>query len=138
MFRGIAVFIVIASGCFSRYDFTVMQDNINTRHIRPPVVGEPLPLDLPMHTARIAVYDCSRIGDTVYIRHEGGDWEKALVADCAGPDVVRRHWMEDMPYSGRRVIAEIDWHTAVRWDATRYNKFGDVSLKVVFYGQYPN
>jgi len=81
-----------------------------------------LPKDLPDVDGFVAVEDCSRIGDIVYVRFEGGLWESFLIADCSGSRETSR-WMD------RNGIGfEVDYATAVRWDTVGYG--ADVEILV--------
>jgi hypothetical protein len=61
-------------------------------------------------TGYIAVAECDRIGEQVWVKH-GDRAEPMIVADCAGDDATRR-WMRD-----NNILMEVDYETALRWDA---------------------
>lgn len=78
-----------------------------------------LPRLLPAVRGYVAVLDCDRIGEIVYMRPLGAvTWSRFLVADCAGVSDGGAAWMR----RGARVrgvhypiLVETDWHTAQEW-----------------------
>lgn len=70
-------------------------------------------IDIGRADGMVAVLDCDRIGDTLWLRPLGqADWESFVVMDCAHPLDGTPEWM-----ARNRVIAEVDHQTAARWDA---------------------
>lgn len=69
-----------------------------------------LPAELPAVDGYIAVADCGQIGDILFVRRPGYEWEKFMVADCAGsPETIQ--WMHD-----HNILMEVDYQTALRWN----------------------
>ena len=70
-----------------------------------------LPTPLPDVDGFIAVADCDQIGDIWALRPVGQVWwETFLVADCSG-HATTTGWM-----TKNRIIAEVDYETALRWN----------------------
>lgn len=101
------LFMVVAIGIASQYGNGVAESVIRVRQTHN--VSRPLPLNLPRVDGYVAVRDCDRIGETWWLRPEGGEWELFLVMDCAGSRETR-NWMDR-----NRILVEVDWETAVRW-----------------------
>jgi hypothetical protein len=72
-----------------------------------------IPQDLSGYDGFVAVLDCARVGDTVYMRPSNqAVWERFMVVDCAcscHPSTIA--WMQD-----NNIIAEVDYQTAERWE----------------------
>jgi hypothetical protein len=100
---GLVVALVCYAGVASQYGPGIMTNVVEYRrewHQLPPLPA----------VGYIAVDDCSRIGERVWVKH-GDDVEPMVVADCAGDDATRR-WMRD-----NNILMEVDYETALRWDA---------------------
>jgi len=108
------IIIVVAIGWASQYSPGVMERTI----LNQQRYGN-LPMSLPVVDGYVAVLDCNRLGEIVYLRPEGGEWEKFLVTDCArrdGKDGTRT-WMLKS-----NIIVEVDYKTAVRWNTVGRGK----------------
>jgi len=93
------------TGWASQYDAGVMERTVALRQRW----GQ-LPDDVSAWVGFVAVPECGRIGETVYLRPlEARRWERFLVADCAGPD-GSYGWMVR-----NRIFVEVDGATARRW-----------------------
>lgn len=104
----------------SQYDPEIMSRVIAVR--QSGVTAMDLPETLPPTDGFIAVEDCSRIGEIVWMRHEGGGWESFLVTDCSG-HVETTAWMRR-----NNICAEVDYETAVRWNTVGYGAEVDIRL----------
>ncbi|RLI90182.1 MAG: hypothetical protein DRO89_06270, partial [Candidatus Altiarchaeales archaeon] len=98
----------------------VMDDVIAVRQAGATSMN--LPETLPTTDGFIAVEDCSRIGEIVWMRHGGGDWESFLVADCSG-HAETTDWMKR-----NGICAEVDYETAARWGVVGRGAEVDVFL----------
>ena len=103
----IITFIVLVTGVASQYAPSVMPRVVSYRQARSQ-----LPADLTGFDGAVAVLNCADIGKTIYLRPAGGQWEKFLVADCAGIADGGYAWMVR-----NNVIVEVDYKTAERWNA---------------------
>lgn len=101
---------IVATGTASQYGPHVMWRNIEIRQT-PGRTAHDLPPTLPDVAGYVAVVDCDRIGSLVWLRPYGGEWERFLVADCAGVADGGRAWMQ-----AGGVLVEVDYETAKRWD----------------------
>lgn len=110
------VLVVAIMGWASQYDPGVMESVIGVRQSAGRT-SYTLPTDLPQVSSFIAVRDCSNIGDVWFIRPEGGEWERALVTDCAGIADGGLDWMIK-----NNVVVEVDHETAVRWNTVGKGK----------------
>ncbi len=104
----------------SQYDPGVMSRVVSVR--QSGVTAMNLPDPLPQTDGIIAVEDCSRIGEIVWMRHDGRGWESFLVADCSG-HVETSEWMlrDD-------ICVEVDYATAVRWNTAGHGAAVDILL----------
>lgn len=68
-----------------------------------------LPEDMSLYPVRLAVENCSLIGETGWARMADQPWERAIVFDCSGHDSTSRWMIEN------NIIAEVDWDTVQRW-----------------------
>ena len=76
----------------------------------PPGPGQ-LPRPLFGYDGAVAARDCDDIGETVWLRPVGAeDWERFIVADCAGVADGGYAWMVRLG-----VLVEVDYQTAKRW-----------------------
>lgn len=82
-----------------------------------------LPRLLPAVHGYVAVLDCTQIGQVVYLRPIGTQqWERFLVADCAGISDGGAVWMRRGARIGRvhyPILVETDWRTAQEWGRGR-------------------
>ena len=70
-----------------------------------------LPVQLPAVDGFVAVKDCARIGDIMYLRPAGTvHWERFMVADCSG-HTSTTEWMKR-----NNILVEVDYQTARRWN----------------------
>jgi len=112
----IITFIHIVQGYASHYNPYIMEEVIGNR-IVPGRTWKDLSLPLPITDGYIAVPHCDDIGDIWWLRPRGQEeWESFLVVDCASPidkvvDMSVQDWMQE-----RRILAEVDYKTAKRWD----------------------
>jgi len=105
----IMIVFTLVSGWASQYAPGVMERVVRVRQSGRTSMD--LPVELPDVDGFIAVEDCDRIGDIVYIRREGTEkWYSFLVADCSG-HAETTSWMER-----NNILIEVDYETAVRWD----------------------
>jgi len=102
--RSSTLVITIASGWASQYDVGVMERVIPIQQHYGA-----LPVSLPQVNGYIAVRDCAQMGQIWLIRPQNGNWERFLVADCAGSQETR-DWM-----TKNRILVEVDGKTARRW-----------------------
>ena len=94
----------------SQYSPGVMRQVVENRQAGRAYVS--LPADLPAVDGHIAVADCARLGDIVYLRPAGAEsWETHLVVDCAHPMDGTTEWMRD-----NNIAVEVSYQTAKRWD----------------------
>lgn len=93
------------TGNASQYGPGIMQKVIKNRQLH--LTARHLPKQLPPVDGYIAVSDCSYIGETWQITHNGAT-EAFLVVDCAGSEKTRQ-WM------AHGVPVEVDYETAARW-----------------------
>jgi len=114
--------IVLIAGIVSQYSPGVMEEVVANR-----VAWEQLPYPLPGVDGYVAVRDCDRIGDIMYLRPVGGEWEKFLVADCAMPPGTDGAWEWMTEYN---ILAEVDYWTAVRWKTVGSVIRAEVGIKV--------
>ena len=76
-----------------------------------------LPSELPLVAGYAAVQDCSRIGETFYLKPGGSDyWERFLATDCGGGADGGAAWMRN-----NNVLVEVDWKTWTRWQRHQFN-----------------
>jgi len=69
-----------------------------------------LPAQLPEVAGYVAVVECDRLGELLYIRPEGSVvWELFLVTDCSG-HAATTAWMRN-----NNIPVEVDHETARRW-----------------------
>lgn len=75
-----------------------------------------LPLDLSGYDGAVARPECADIGKDVWLRFDGGDWERFVVADCGSKSDARESdglsgydWMKQ-----GNVLVEVDYPTAER------------------------
>jgi len=99
--------VILMSCVASQYAPGIMGNVIAVRQAR--VTAMNLPDPLPPTDGFIAVEDCSRIGEIVWMRYNGGDWESFLVADCSG-HAETSAWMQR-----NNICAEVGYKTAERW-----------------------
>jgi len=119
----LAIIVIVAVGVASQYHPGVMERVIAVRQT-PGRTAHTLPIPLPPHDAVIAVSDCDEIGHIWLIRKQGGAWERALVADCAGSEATRQ-WMKRGP-----VLFEVDGATAKRWGTAGRGSRAEVGRRV--------
>ena len=107
------VFGEIVTGWASQYARGVMDATIKLRQ----TWGQ-LPSDLSDYDGAVAVADCSLIGSTVWLRYNGGPWERFIIADCGSKSDCRWQdgrsgwqWMVD-----HNILVEVDYKTAMRWN----------------------
>ena len=81
-----------------------------------------LPEVLPITDGFVAVEDCDRIGEIMWVRYDGGGWESFLVADCSG-HVETSEWM-----ARNNICVEIDYETAARWNVVGHGAEVDILL----------
>lgn len=100
-------------GRASQYAKGVMSRVVRYRQAR----GE-LPLDLSAYMGAVARPECADIGDEVWLRPAGGEWELFIVADCGSKSDAREsdglsgyEWMIQ-----GNVLVEVGHETALRWD----------------------
>ena len=104
----VIIFVTLAtiqSGIASQYAPNVMERVVANRQSW----GQ-LPTDLSGVDGCIAVLSCDDVGQTWFVRPDGGKWGQFLVADCAG-DTETIEWMQM-----NNILVEVDYDTAVRWD----------------------
>ena len=115
------VIIVIVTAWASQYDPGVMEKVVANQQKwgRLPVAV------LPDVDGFVAVSDCSRIGDVLYLRPTGQvNWEKYLIVDCAGSEATR-DWMKV-----GNIVAEVDAQTAIRWGTVRMGARVEVGKRI--------
>ena len=105
--------LTILSGGASQYAPGVMAQVIANR--QAGLAAPTLPAELPSVDGFIAVVDCAEIGNIWYVRPPDGDWERHLVADCAGPELrtdglTGGEWMR-----ANNILIEISASTAEGW-----------------------
>lgn len=100
-------------GRASQYAKGVMSRVVRYRQSR----GE-LPADLSAYAGAVARPECADIGEAVWLRPAGGEWERFIVADCASKSDAREsdglsgyEWM-----IRGNVLVEVGYETALRWD----------------------
>jgi hypothetical protein len=93
---------LIASGAASRYDPGVFERTVRVRqgYSSLPRSG---------YSGYIALLDCSRVGEIVWVCFEDDSCTRLLVADCAGIKDGGAAWMRRGGYAG-----EVDYETAMR------------------------
>lgn len=70
-----------------------------------------LPTTLPAVAGYVAVEDCSRIGDIIFMRRLGDKgWRPYLISDCSGHRATS-DWM-----LRNNICVEVDYQTAKRWE----------------------
>lgn len=108
-----ALAVTIASGWCSHYNPGVMQATVEVRSsFRPNDIG----YLAPSSTAQgyIAVVDCARLGETVWVRFgDSAEWNQLQVSDCSGHESTTR-WMRE-----NNILGEVDY-----WMAARYGFAG--------------
>jgi len=129
-------FALLITGLTSRYSPGVMQATIAARI----EMGQLSAHSVAAHDGYVAVLDCNRIGDTLWImvndgRHwqtgelvDGGRWQRVLVTDCARRDGAdgARSWMAD-----NGILTELDYYTAARYGFTHLGAVPVVVSEVV-------
>lgn len=106
--RVVLVAIMIVSGIASQYAPGVMERVVSVR--RAGRTTATLPAGLPPVDGYVAVADCKRIGQIVWLRPEGQEhWERFLVTDCANPADGSDRWMRR-----NGILVEVDYQTAKR------------------------
>jgi len=95
--------VVLLSGFASQYSRSTFERVIANRQKWGQLV------DAPKTDGYVAVEDCRRVGEVLYLRPVGGEWERFLIADCAGGEATRQ-WMRR-----NRIVVEVDTETAKRW-----------------------
>ena len=112
--------VMILSCMASQYAPSVMDSVVAVRQSgRTAMI---LPEVLPVTDGFVAAEDCDRIGEIMWMRYDGGDWESFLVADCSG-HVETSEWM-----LRNNICAEVDYETAVRWGVVGHGAEVDVLL----------
>ena len=102
------VIIVLLSGWSSQYDPGVFE-----RVIRNRQSWGQLPASPPVVDGYVAVEDCSRVGEFIYLKPaRQGKWEKFWIVDCAAPPA--REWMKR-----NNILVEVDSKTVKRWGYPR-------------------
>lgn len=104
-----SIVVIISTGWASQYAPGVMDRVIRMRQT-PGETFMTLDVDLPVVNGYVAVPECNRIGDILFIRPVGQrHWEKFLVVDCTGRDSYA--WM-----MRNNILVEVDYETAKRWN----------------------
>lgn len=113
MIKIMVIMWLIIQGNASQYAPGVMNRVIKLRQSWGQI-----PADVNQYDGFIAVADCDRIGETVFMRPYGqARWEMFLITDCASKTDAR----ESDGLSGYRwmiengIDAEVDYDTAARW-----------------------
>ena len=106
--------LVFLTGTASQYAPDMMEKVVANRQAGR--TAHHLPDPLPEVDGYAAVLDCEEIGSVWLVRPRGGEWERFLVADCAGPQLradglTGGEWMR-----ANGVLLEVDYRTAVRWN----------------------
>jgi len=102
-------FSVLLAGWASQYGPGVMESVIRVRQAGRTAMT--LPMELPETDGYVAMVECDRIGDVVYLRPLGDEvFESFLVVDCSG-HAETTDWMER-----NNILVEVDYETALRWD----------------------
>lgn len=91
--------MICVSGILSQYSPGVMNNTIHQQQI----LGR-LPFPTPQVEGYLAVENCSRIGENVWI-----DQLKFLITDCSG-SLQTSQWMWN-----NNILGEVDYETALRW-----------------------
>lgn len=108
--NALVVVAIILSGIASQYAPGVMESVISVR--QSGMTAANLPGNLPDVDGFVAVKDCDRIGEILWLRPQGQRrWESFLVVDCANPADGADLWMER-----NNILVEVDHNTAKRWD----------------------
>lgn len=106
--------LVFLTGGASQYDPGLMATVVANRQASLAVPT--LPAELPDVDGFIAVVDCSEIGKVWLVRPAGGEWEKHLVADCAGPELRADGLTGGKWMTASEILLEISARTAERWN----------------------
>jgi hypothetical protein len=106
--------LVFLTGTASQYAPGLMEKVVANRQAGRTAYDLPDPL--PEVDGYAAVLDCEEIGSVWLVRPQGGEWERLLVADCAGSQLradglTGGEWMR-----ANGVLLEVDYRTAVRWN----------------------
>jgi len=115
--------LLLVTGLTSRYSPGVMQATINARI----EMGQLSAHSVAAHDGYVAVLDCGRIGDTLWIMVndgrnwqtgelvDGGRWQRVLVTDCA----ARQNWDGTQEWMrANNILTELDYQTAARYGFT--------------------
>lgn len=114
MLKPLLISLTIITGIASQYAPGVMEQVISTR--QAGLARATLPAGLPPVAGYVAVIDCSRIGEVVWLRPVGETgWEPFLVTDCANPADGSDVWMTQ-----NGILVEVDYNTAVRWSTVSH------------------
>ena len=102
--------VTIAIFLASHYSAGVMPEVIQNR--QAGITAADLPEILPSVHGYVAVLDCERIGEVIWLAPIGEEFESFLITDCAMPFGTdgAAEWM--VRYN---VQVEVDYETALRW-----------------------